>query len=141
VDAPSTEGRDDKRDSRKPYTRPVLQPLGTRQQPRHPLLPTTRYEHYDKLHNFLHVYQHDIDEHHHHGTGDNDIVVHDHDDPEGKHDHLIGVVDHTSDIHDYGPADHNHDPSEVVVDNQLVQHNDPYGHDNSDFLNPSSDGV
>ena len=67
-------------------------------------LPTRGHHHH---HGDRHHHDHGT-EHHHHGPGDNDIIIHDHDDPSGEHDHLIGLVNHVSDVDEYGPADHDH---------------------------------
>jgi len=74
-----------------------------------------------KFHNVIHnIYLDHLDHsddskfHHHHltakdGYNDNlDFIHHQHDDPDRNHDHLIGLVNHTSDVHEYGPADHDH---------------------------------
>jgi len=104
------------RDVRKPYERPVLRPLdGEGHQPRHPVLGEgDRSDHIDKylvnhlvnFHNVVHQlndYQRTL--HHHHGPGDNDVIVHDHLVHDEHHGHRL-YDDQLDDY--YGPGDHHH---------------------------------
>jgi len=104
------------RDVRKPYERPVLRPLdGEGHQPRHPVLGEDgRHDddfvlhdivHFDKLHNVIHILNKldniNLQFHHHHGPGDNNVIIHDHLDHGEHHSHRL-----YNDL--YGPADHQH---------------------------------
>ena len=114
MDATSDQGGDNERDSRRPYTRPELQPLGTRQQSRNPVLGGKHY-HYDvtdRQHNPAYYpinndYKPEF--HHHHGPGVNDILIHDHKHALGIHNHLIDGRDI------YGADDHKHDEATSVA--------------------------
>ena len=101
---------DDERDGRKPYTRPELRPLGTRQQSYHPVLGDTGGDDYfDQHYVDYHLALHDeytattrVHHHHHH----DDILVHDHGTGQ-QHDHRSFINYLGTD--EYGAADHTHD--------------------------------
>lgn len=48
--------------------------------------------------------------HHHHGPGDNDILVHQHELDNPGHDHIL----YTNDYDHYGPSDHHHDTADAT---------------------------
>ena len=68
--------------------------------------------HYKFIHDYYHADGYDYGtNHHHHGPGDNDILVHNHDAPNEYHFHTT-----TPGNHSYGPADHNHHGSAYCND-------------------------
>ena len=115
MDTTRIEGRDDERDGRKPYTRPVLRPLVAREQSHNPMLGDGHHHHqqHDDQHNEpCHDDYNYHGTHHHHGPGNNDILDHTHNGTL-NHEHRVVLIDNSSvyvqhNAH-YGPADHDHD--------------------------------
>jgi hypothetical protein len=107
MDADSTEGEHGQRVVPEPSSGIVVEPHErARQQPRHSVLGSVgRNYYFDLFHNKLHEYEHDIDQHHHHGPDHYDIVVHDNDKC-GPDNNVYVCRDLYDDGIEYGAADH-----------------------------------
>ena len=106
MDADSVEGRDDERDVGLPGRRRVVQPQPPRQQSRDPVLGSHHHDidYHNNVGDFHNCTDYnDSTRHHHHGPGDNNILIHDHKHALGIHNHLIDGRDI------YGAAVHTHD--------------------------------